>query len=332
MWYNALCCTRSFTCGEPVDVWSCGVVLVTMLVGELPWSAPNNESPEYKAFMENDILQRRPWCRLDTIELSLLSMIFTENPTKRANISRIKKHPWYISELGYRADWKRKIPEYEPEYVKPAKMQKLEGIPLSQPAHMRSMKDKDSVVLINTKKPRQPLPPKRMSFSQPANFDHMVLNKSQVSASQFATYAHPIASLVRRMTRFCVTVTVEEAIAAIEKACKDCNCEWKMATSHQLQLTCLRNEDLSFIATVYEMIDEGSQRVLVDFRLSKGDGIEFKRKFVEFKKALGKLICKHSSSWLERNGLVCRKNALEIVAEANEKDKQRMPPPRAAEV
>lgn len=98
-----------------------------MLVGELPWSAPNNESPEYKAFMENDILQRRPWCRLDTIELSLLSMIFTENPTKRANISRIKKHPWYISELGYRADWKRKIPEYEPEYVKPAKMQKLEG-------------------------------------------------------------------------------------------------------------------------------------------------------------------------------------------------------------
>uniref|UniRef100_A0AC34GMC7 Protein kinase domain-containing protein n=1 Tax=Panagrolaimus sp. ES5 TaxID=591445 RepID=A0AC34GMC7_9BILA len=147
-----------------------------MLVGELPWTAPKNDAPEYKAFIENDALQRRPWCRLDTIELSILSMIFTENPAKRATISRIKKHPWYIGDLGNRSDWKRKIPEYEPEFEKPAKLQKLEGVPLSQPAHMRSMKDKDSVVLINTNKPRQPLPPV-MSFSQPANFDSMVLNK-----------------------------------------------------------------------------------------------------------------------------------------------------------
>ena len=27
---------------QPADVWSCGIVLVTMLAGELPWDAPSD--------------------------------------------------------------------------------------------------------------------------------------------------------------------------------------------------------------------------------------------------------------------------------------------------
>lgn len=30
-----------FFSGPPIDIWSAGVVLVTMLVGELPWEQPN---------------------------------------------------------------------------------------------------------------------------------------------------------------------------------------------------------------------------------------------------------------------------------------------------
>ena len=34
-----LCCFVFYR-GEQSDLWSCGVVLVTMLAGELPWESP----------------------------------------------------------------------------------------------------------------------------------------------------------------------------------------------------------------------------------------------------------------------------------------------------
>lgn len=38
-------------------------------------------------------------------------------------------------------------------------------------------------------------------------------------------------------------------------------------------------------------------RILVDFRLSKGDGIEFKRRFLLLKKSLADIIGKETVSW-----------------------------------
>lgn len=38
-------------------------------------------------------------------------------------------------------------------------------------------------------------------------------------------------------------------------------------------------------------------KILVDFRLSKGDGIEFKRRFLQIKKSLNDIIGKETTSW-----------------------------------
>lgn len=38
-------------------------------------------------------------------------------------------------------------------------------------------------------------------------------------------------------------------------------------------------------------------KILVDFRLSKGDGIEFKRRFLQLKKSLDDIIGKEAITW-----------------------------------
>lgn len=81
-------------------MWSAGVVLVTMLVGELPWEFPTMESPQYSSFINKQgYMDQRPWCRMDTTELSLLRLVLCQDPIKRGTISRIQKHPWVTAKL-----------------------------------------------------------------------------------------------------------------------------------------------------------------------------------------------------------------------------------------
>jgi len=99
--------------GEPVDVWSSGVVLVTMLVGELPWDAPILECAQYASYINRDgDLVRRPWCRMDNTELSLLKLILCEDVAKRGTINRIHNHPWCLVDLSnQKLTERRKISE-----------------------------------------------------------------------------------------------------------------------------------------------------------------------------------------------------------------------------
>ena len=120
------------------------------------------------------------------------------------------------------------------------------------------------------------------------------------------------------MTRFFVEVSVPEALKNIEKAAEFCDCEFKMVSSHQVFLIPRKNQDLCLVATVYEMQEDNTRKVLIDFRRSKGDGLDFKRMFVELKKALSKIICPNSHGWLEKHGLVCTKRAAEIIQEHRE--------------
>ena len=46
--------------GTNVDVWSCGIVLIAMLSGELPWSKAVDEDPNYKLWKEGKTL-KMPW-------------------------------------------------------------------------------------------------------------------------------------------------------------------------------------------------------------------------------------------------------------------------------
>ena len=54
---------------EPVDVWSLGVLLFTLLLGNTPWDIPTSASGEYSAYLEGKIFQYDPWPRLSKDQL-----------------------------------------------------------------------------------------------------------------------------------------------------------------------------------------------------------------------------------------------------------------------
>lgn len=59
--------------GEGVDVWSAGVVLFALLVGNTPWDEPTTHAPEYKAYLRGQLLRYEPWCNIPQEPLGMFS-------------------------------------------------------------------------------------------------------------------------------------------------------------------------------------------------------------------------------------------------------------------
>lgn len=86
--------TRSYH-ATPADIWSCGIILITMLAGELPWDHPTLNCPDYMVWKDNNRwTTATPWKKLDTLVLSLLRKILTPNANARPSIEKMQEHKW----------------------------------------------------------------------------------------------------------------------------------------------------------------------------------------------------------------------------------------------
>lgn len=81
--------------GEPVDVWSSGVVLFAMLVGSTPWDEPTSRSPEYNAYRTGQLFSYDPWTKIPSDALSLLKKMMHPSPEKRITFEGIRRHRWF---------------------------------------------------------------------------------------------------------------------------------------------------------------------------------------------------------------------------------------------
>ncbi len=97
--------------GDFVDIWSCGVVLFVLLVGNTPWDEPVERSYEFDQYVKTD---GRPddalWHNLPAETLSLLRGMMRVKPTERFSLIEICQHPWFMRKNKYLTNGKLENP------------------------------------------------------------------------------------------------------------------------------------------------------------------------------------------------------------------------------
>ncbi|XP_026090747.1 serine/threonine-protein kinase Chk1-like isoform X2 [Carassius auratus] len=211
----------------------------------------------------------------------LLSKILLQNPEDRFTIPEIKKHRWFSRSFKSAVKRQSETPVN--------KMQRAD----SELSQLRRKNSDDRAQISSSQPEPQGLWEEKevtvhtdVSFSQPTCPDHMLLG-SQLLGTPGASQS-PWQRLVRRMTRFFTTVKAEPSCIALRDACIAMGHTWKQSCTNQATVSTMdrRNNKLIFIVHFLEM----EERILVDFRLSKGDGLEFKRIFLKLKQKLSEII------------------------------------------
>ncbi|XP_059813226.1 serine/threonine-protein kinase Chk1-like [Hypanus sabinus] len=281
---------------EPVDVWSCGIVLVAMLAGELPWDQPAVSCQEYCDWNEKK-LYLTPWKKIEPFPLSLLNNILIEGPKNRATISDIKKDKWFSKQFKKGVKRTRLTSGCSNDSQGPFSKHIHSNVDLSPVSDLRWREDQVGIS-ISQPEPRIALSlcessqssinnlVQGISFSQPTCTDHMFVG-SQLQSTPGSSQNH-WQRLVKRMTRFFTKLNAEQSYLSLNDVCEKLGYTWKKNCNNQVTISTVdrRNNKLIFKVNLIEM----NERILVDFRLSKGDGLEFKRHFVTIKHKLSDII------------------------------------------
>ena len=84
----------------PAEMWSCGIVLVAMLCGELPWAEASSESSDWNLWLDKnpELESKTPWTKIDLDTLAFIRKILHHKPSKRYNIEQILEHRWMTNE------------------------------------------------------------------------------------------------------------------------------------------------------------------------------------------------------------------------------------------
>ncbi|KAF2673359.1 serine/threonine-protein kinase-like protein chk1 [Microthyrium microscopicum] len=81
------------------DIWSCGIVLFVLLVGNTPWDEPTGRSWEFRDFVsrkgKGDTVEDELWAKIPPTALSLLHGMLKLNIDERFSLEQVRTHPWF---------------------------------------------------------------------------------------------------------------------------------------------------------------------------------------------------------------------------------------------
>ncbi|XP_055337428.1 serine/threonine-protein kinase Chk1-like [Paramacrobiotus metropolitanus] len=255
---------------QPLDIWSAGIVLVTMVSGELPWEAANVEHEAYCSWKMAS-LTLSPWNKMPTECIAILRKMLDPQPTARATIDDIRNNHWYkrgFTERAIRAPPPKRI-RFDINIL---------TLPPKSDCHDDSANDADVMDKM---------------LSQPVKLEDLLLSQSQgVDALK---EQHPMARLVKRMTRFFLSCGVQEAVDTLKEILDPMHMSITHISSGSYTIS---GNDRYRIPLVLKLsfVQIGS-KLLMDFRLSKGNGLEFKRMFTIFRQKLNHLVDEEPVAW-----------------------------------
>ncbi|XP_055386528.1 serine/threonine-protein kinase grp [Condylostylus longicornis] len=298
---------------QPADLWSCGVILVTMLAGELPWDQPSTNCQEFLNWKENDRWSTAtPWSKLDTLAISLLRKVLSVNPPSRLKLDIILEHKWCqiqftdsdlksidITSYGISPKAKRQRStldisnQYDDSITRnycsqPMPIIKCDNNEFFQHGDIH----RNGGRTVNKGDENNPNYT-GFCFSQPALLDDLILC-SQMNSTQTASQ-NVFQRLVRRMTRFFVKTKWDESIKHLTEALDKLGYTWKMSDDSIITISTIDRRKLRLVFKAH--IIEMDNKILLDFRLSKGCGLEFKRRFIKIKQTLEEYVLRGPISW-----------------------------------
>lgn len=120
-------------------------------------------------------------------------------------------------------------------------------------------------------------------FSQPADLSDLLICTQLTQGSTQQVGSNPFQKLVKRMTRFFVTTKCDETIKRLTTVIEKFGWKWKLNDDSTVTISTLdrRKLQLIFKANLIDM----DGKILLDFRLSKGCGLDFKRNFVKIRES-----------------------------------------------
>lgn len=236
-------------------------------------------------------LVNTPWTKMDPLTLRFLKLVLHPDPKKRCTIPEIKIEKWYMrnhSTLKSKSPRSGASPRDGPTSIK--RFCSSEGAPtplaekcqntrlsLSQPVSYRGQPG--DIVEAEGGENEGGDSNTAVFFSQPLHIEDMLL--SQI-ASTPGSSQNPFAHLIKRLTRFNISLSLEDGMKAFVKVVEKCMLQHKVISHTQVRIQTVdkRKSTLTYLVNFRTV---GQLPLLLDFQKLKGDGIEFKRQFKNIK-------------------------------------------------